>query len=92
MSLRSCGLLRTQLANLPDGQISNFLSSPFSKKISVFTRPKSSLYPSLSRALLEGRIAIVTDVGARCGGRGSVGRALWRATNEVAADGEVVWS
>jgi hypothetical protein len=60
MSLRSCGL---QLANLPVGQISDFLSSLFSKKISVFNRPKSSLYPALSRALLEGRIAIVTDVG-----------------------------
>jgi hypothetical protein len=53
----------------------------------------------------EGRIAIVTDVGTGCGGRGSVARATWlqggfnsvsnerrarRATQR--ADGEVVWS
>jgi hypothetical protein len=49
--------------NWPDGQITKNLSSPFCKKISVFSWPKSSLYSALSRALLEGRIAIVTDVG-----------------------------
>jgi hypothetical protein len=55
---------------------------------------------------LQGRIAIVTDAGCGCGGRGSVrramdGRAGWRKacerspserTRDVAAYGEVVWS
>jgi hypothetical protein len=43
------------------------LSSPVLKNISVFIRPKSSLCLRSSRALQEGRIAIVTDVG--CGMR-----------------------
>jgi hypothetical protein len=39
----------------------------------------------------EGRFAIVTDVGAGCGGRGSVG-ARFARTNGAKAYGEVVWS
>jgi hypothetical protein len=37
-------------------------------------------------------LAIVTNVGAGCGGRGSVGRASGARTNDVAADGKAVWS
>jgi hypothetical protein len=40
-----------------------------SQQIIVDREGKSSLYLSLSRALEEGRVAIVTDVGAGCGGR-----------------------
>src|SRR5712692_8758833 len=53
----------------------------------------------------EGRIAIVTDVGEGCGGRGSVERAMGcragrkacerspsERTRDVAADGKIVWS
>jgi len=42
--------------------------SPFGKSEIVSMLP-------LSRASQEGRFAIVTNVGAGCGGRGSVGRA-----------------
>jgi hypothetical protein len=48
---------------LPVGQITDFLSSPFSKNISIPSRPKSPAYPVPSRLLIEGRFAIVTDVG-----------------------------
>jgi hypothetical protein len=50
------------------------LSSPFRKNISLNPSGKSSLElrPILSR---ERALAIVTNVGAGCGGRGSVGRA-----------------
>jgi hypothetical protein len=48
--------------DLPDGQISHFLSSPFRKNIPVPSIPKSLLYPPPSRPP-EGRIAIVTDAG-----------------------------
>jgi len=48
--------------------------------------PKSPAY-SAHPVPLEGRIAIVTDVGAGCGGRG-----LCHKTNDAAADGEAVWS
>jgi hypothetical protein len=46
-------------------------SSPVSKNILLFFRPKSPAYPA--RLIPhEGRIAIVTNVGMGCGGRGSV--------------------
>jgi hypothetical protein len=68
-----------------DGQITDLLSSPFCKNISVFCRPKSPAYSPPSRPS-EGRIAIVTDAG-------------WDAvdaevplTNGTEADGEDVWS
>jgi len=47
---------------LLDGQITDLLSSPLRKNISVPAQPKSLLYPQPSR-LIEGRIAIVTDAG-----------------------------
>jgi hypothetical protein len=46
----------------PDGQISELLSSPVCKNISVLAEPKSNLYRSRPTPL-EGRIAIVTDAG-----------------------------
>jgi hypothetical protein len=51
------------------------LISDFPKNISVFTHPKSHLELS-HPGPREGRIMIVTDVGAGCGGRGSVERAM----------------
>jgi hypothetical protein len=62
---------------LPDGQISqsvDFLSIPICKNISLRDYPKSPLYPFPS-CPTQGRIAIVTERGVGCGGRGSVGRA-----------------
>jgi hypothetical protein len=53
---------------VPDGQISKNVSCPVFKNISISIGPKSLLYRIPSRAL-KGRIAIVTDVGAGCGGR-----------------------
>ena len=49
------------------------LISDFPKNISVPTYPKSDLELSPSHPT-EGRIAIVTDAGCGCGGRGSVRR------------------
>src|ERR1700730_13881967 len=62
------------IPNVPDGQISKLLSSPLRENIPVFNHPKSGLetppfHPS------RGALAIVTNVGMGCGGRGSVGRA-----------------
>jgi hypothetical protein len=71
---------------LPDGQITDSLSSPFRKNNSVLFLRKS--LPWLRHPVpLEGRIAIVTDVGAGCGGREE-------RFDECAdlADGEAVWS
>jgi hypothetical protein len=84
----------------PDGQISAYtqiLSSPFRKNFPLFFRRKS-LFCLMHPVPLEGRIAIVTDVGAGCGGRSSVKCACDRRatqgvpTNGAAAYGEVVWS
>jgi len=48
--------------DLPDGQITDLLSSPSRKNIPLRALPKSTLYPSPSRSP-EGRLAIVTDAG-----------------------------
>jgi hypothetical protein len=71
--------------DLPDGQITEFLSSPLCKKILLRRNPKSLLYPPPSRPT-EGRLAIVTDAG-----RDAVDVAV-SLTNGAKADGEVVWS
>src|SRR4029079_2403598 len=56
-----------------DGQISKNPSSPFRENIPLNPSGKSAL--RLAHPVpREGRIAIVTDVGTGCGGRGSVGR------------------
>jgi hypothetical protein len=54
------------------------LSSPSFKNIPVFLRGKSPAY--LRHPVpVEGTLAIVTDVGAGCGGRGSVVARFFRA-------------
>jgi hypothetical protein len=64
---------------LPDGQITSTFpllsaSTPSRKNIPLRDYPKSAIQPARSIPP-EGRIAIVTDVGVECGGRGSVARA-----------------
>jgi hypothetical protein len=65
--------LCNQSADLPDGQISDLPVQPPLQKYSasLFTQItfKTPAVPSLAGAL-----AIVTNVGMGCGGRGSVGR------------------
>jgi hypothetical protein len=73
------------IVNNPTGKSVNSLSSPLCKNILVFRKPKSLLYPSLSRPT-EGRHAIVTAAG-----RDAVD-ADAPITNGAGADGEVVWS
>jgi hypothetical protein len=62
---------------LPDGQISDRLCfclvQPHQKKYFCFSEIKSVIH-NRHPVPHEGRIAIVTDVGTGCGGRGSVGR------------------
>jgi hypothetical protein len=72
-SALSSGMVGT----LPDGQISSrpcrdlpTLSSPLSKNISVFQKCKSG-YMICHPVPLRGALAIVTNVGTGCGGRGS---------------------
>src|SRR6266850_3148304 len=60
----------------PSGTFLSSLFSVFPKNISVPTHPKSDLELSHPTPP-EGRIAIVTDAGCGCGGRGSVRRATW---------------
>jgi hypothetical protein len=57
---------------LPDGQISENLSSPICKNNSVSLGGKSLAYLMPSRALSEGRWPSSRTLGAGCGGRGSV--------------------
>jgi hypothetical protein len=61
---------------VPDGQITNLLSSPLCKNISLHPSGKSSLQIRAIPSREEGRIMIVTNVGMGCGGRGSVLRAM----------------
>jgi hypothetical protein len=67
---------KTQLI-LPDGQISVSLRfrpvQPHQKKYFCFSEIESVVH-NRHPVPHEGRIAIVTDVGTGCGGRGSVGR------------------
>jgi hypothetical protein len=65
------------VSDLPDGQKSfarENLSSPVCKKNPLRQRPKSDLKIPPSRSE-RGALAIVTNVGPGCGGRGSAGRA-----------------
>jgi hypothetical protein len=77
----------------------------FPAKINPFAPPPNQQYNLRVPACQEGRIAIVTDVGSECGGRGSdrcagriAGRALARErsaarqTNDAEAYGKTVWS
>ena len=67
--------LRGRVVICLSGGLLTGLSSPLCKNISVFVPPKSHLELLVSHPT-EGRIAIVTDAGCGCGGRGSVLRAM----------------
>jgi hypothetical protein len=61
-----------RVTKLPDGQITQNLSSPFVKNFPLASSGKSVVFLRASHPT-EGRVAIVTKRGLRCGGRGSVG-------------------
>jgi hypothetical protein len=84
-TVRLFELRRTGRLICPTGCSAIFVSSPFCKNISVFTIPKSPLYPVPFRPT-EGRIAIVTDAGRNAVDADAL------LTNGAEADGEVVWS
>jgi hypothetical protein len=65
--------------------------APFAKIFPFRPDPNHFTNPAIP-SHTEGRFAIVTDVGAGCGGRDSVRRANSARTNDAFADGEVVWS
>jgi hypothetical protein len=69
----------------PTGESKN-LSSPLCKNILIFRKCKS-LYIRCCPVLQRGALAIVTNVGAGCGGRRECSR-----RKRFLADGEVVWS
>ena len=86
----------------PTGQISKNLSSPSRKNFSLSPSGKSAL-PARAIPSRRGALAIVTNVGTGCGGRGSVGRACFRGavsvsdhavrrTNDANVYGKTVWS
>jgi hypothetical protein len=72
--------------DLPDGQITDFPSSPFRKNFSLHSSTKSAASDGVPRPQ-EGRFAIVTDVG-----RGMRWTQMVLLTRAPDADGEVVWS
>ena len=78
--------------DLPDGQITSPLSSPFCKNILIFRRPKSLLYPLPSCSHKRGASRSSRTLGAGCDGRGGIMRAMSVRTNDAEADGEDVWS
>jgi hypothetical protein len=76
----ACGtqenFLSTPSADLPDGQISETaVESPLQKYFHSHT-PQITSRTSRIPPHHKGRIAIVTDAGCGCGGRGSVLRAM----------------
>jgi hypothetical protein len=95
---------RQAVLNLHDGQITEFVSIPLCKNISVFNTPKSHLELFASH-LTRGALAIVTNAGrdavdaAASGAQRDAGqvdeiceRSNGELTNDVVAYGEVVWS
>jgi hypothetical protein len=70
-------------AILPDGQISDFMSSPIAKNIPLSPSGKSVLSARAIPFRKRGALAIVTNVGTGCGGRGSVGRNCGRRAVSV---------
>jgi|GEM_PF-3323911 hypothetical protein len=66
---------RRRLVICPTGVLLKILSSPLCKNISLHPSGKSSLQIRAIPPPHKGRIAIVTDAGCGCGGRGSVLRA-----------------
>jgi hypothetical protein len=67
------GMREESIRRLPDGQISDLTVQPPLQKNSA--SPQTQI-KTITRAVLSrgGALAIVTNVGAGCGGRGSVGR------------------
>src|SRR6478752_6674542 len=61
---------RSFLPDLPDGQITHFLSSPFRKNIPLSPSGKSAL-PARAIPFRKRGVGHVTNVGMGCGGRGS---------------------
>jgi hypothetical protein len=82
---KNADLLKPISVILPDGQISEFLSSPRCKNILLF-RNTNQLYNPRRLVPQEGRLAIVTDAG-----RDAVDVDV-SLTNGAEADGEGVWS
>ena len=77
---------------LPDGQFTHASHAQFARRANVphEQRLRCRANQRFNFACLtadEGRIAIVTNVAVRCGGRECL-----RKTNAALADGEVVWS
>jgi hypothetical protein len=66
--------LQLSLQPHPTGKSAKTCLAPFAK-IFWFSEHPNHLISAAIPARTEGRIAIVTDVGRGCGGRGSVGRA-----------------
>jgi hypothetical protein len=71
----------------PTGSCDENLSTPRAKNIPLVPSGKSTPLLSAIPRSHEGRIAIVTDVG-----RGTRWTLQRHETNDVATDGEVVWS
>jgi hypothetical protein len=81
------GSLRKQSGDLPDGLSDDSAVQSFQKKYSASPPSRNSFIDSAIPPSQEGRIAIVTDVG--CGMRWT---RRCHKTNDMAADGEAVWS
>ena len=79
-------------SDLPDGLFGDGRVQPLLQKYSAspLTQIKSKTLPSRSRK--RGGSRSSRTLGAGCDGRGSVRRVNNARTNDVAADGEVVWS
>ena len=83
------GLAQARQHRLADGQIVRFRKtlSSLSHKIFRLTCRANQAFNFARLTADEGRVAIVTNVAVRCGGREGL-----RKTNAALADGEVVWS
>src|SRR5205814_5518159 len=89
---RLCGGRPFAPGAMPDGQIGFGLSSPVCKNIPVRALPKSTLELPPSRPTQRGVSRSSRTLGTGGDGRGSIRLATASSTNDVDADGEVVWS
>jgi hypothetical protein len=71
---------------VPAGQISAFVVQPLAQKYSGFPKAQITFITGAIPSHTEGRFAIVTDVGAGCDGRDSVGRAGGRRAGLAVSD------
>jgi len=83
--------------DLPDGLSGDFPVQPFPQKNSASRLTQIKFISMAVPALWRGVSRSSQTLGWGCGGRGSVVRELGRwseqaQTNDVEADGEVVWS